>query len=387
MRNNSLNILVGAIILTSTIAACFWLVFTPVEATITEEKSVPHPVSVIQVRPQQHTATITAYGQVAPYRKTNIVSAISGRLVQRSDVFDKGMRVVKGDLLATVEDVAYRSAVSQQKQELANAKLALMQEERRASQAKKDWERMGNKSAPSSALVLHTPQLDAAKARVDAAKASLAKAENDLRNTKITAPYDAAVISRNVAIGSYVSEGTVVGTIFGTDLLEVQLPLTEKQFSLLPIPPEHQNSVWKELPVKLSSVTTPEETWEGKLAAVDLQITKATRQRIAIIRISHPLTKVHPLLPGTFVKAEISGVSLENIYALPESSLTQQGAVWTIDSESTLKKVQADIKFRYQGMLYARLPNTSPLNIVVKPLGSYLVGTEVTPVSAEVAHE
>lgn len=387
MRNNSLNILLGAIILTSTIAACFWLVFTPVEATITEEKSIPHPVSVIQVRPQQHTATITAYGQVAPYRKTNIVSAISGRLVQRSDVFDKGMRVAKGDLLATVEDVAYRSAVSRQEQELADAKLALMQEERRASQAKKDWERMGNKAVPSSALVLHTPQLTAAKARVHAAKSALAKAENDLRNTKITAPYDAAIVSRNVAIGSYVSEGTVIGTIFGTDMLEVQLPLTEKQFSLLPIPPEHQNSVWKELPVKLSSVTNPEETWEGRLAAVDLQITKATRQRIAIIRISKPLRKEHPLLPGTFVKAVISGVSLENIYAIPESSLTQQGNVWTIDNERTLKKVPADIKFRYKGMLYARLPYSTTLNVVVKPLGNYLAGTEVTPVSAEVAHE
>lgn len=391
MKNKHSHLILGSIILTITVASCFWLVSTPVEPTLAEEKSVPHPVSVVQINSSVHTASVIAYGQVAPYRKTDIVSAVSGRLVQRSDVFDKGMLVAKGELLATVEDVAYRSAVSLQQKEVADANLAFLQEERRALQAKKDWKRMGNSKTPASSLVLHKPQLDAAQARVYAAKASLAKSRNDLKNTRIVAPYDAAVISRKVAIGSFVSEGTVIGTLYGTGQLDVQIPLTEAQYNLLPLRSVSHSAVWNEIPVEVTSVTTPDQQWKGRLVAVDLQISEATRQRIAIVRISSPLTSDTPLLPGTFIKAEISGISLDNIFAIPESSLTQNGNLWFVDTANTLQKIKADIKFRKQGTIYARLPfaqqNNGSMNVVLKPLGTYLPGTTVAPVTAEVAYE
>ncbi|WP_066853055.1 efflux RND transporter periplasmic adaptor subunit [Halodesulfovibrio spirochaetisodalis] len=391
MKIKYLTLLLGLTMLALTTAACFWIISTPVKPALTEEKTVPHPVSIIRVNSAPHTASVVAYGQVVPYRKTDIVSAVSGRVVQRSAAFDKGMRVTKGELLATVEDVAYRSAVSLQQKELADAKLALLQEERRALQAKKDWKRMGNGAEPTSALVLHQPQLEAAQARLAAAKASLATAQNNLENTRITAPYDAAIISRKVAIGSFVSAGTVVGSLYGIDCLEVQLPLTEAQYNLLPISMDSRDTSWRKTPVLLSSVTDPTLKWEGFLITVDLQITKNTRQRIAIVRIKNPLDAKHPLLPGTFVKAELSGITLNDLFAVPESSLTQNGNLWFVDIANTLQKMKADIKFRKQGTIYTQLPTATQtnvaMNIVLKPLGSYLPGTVVSPQPVEAMDE
>lgn len=59
---------------------------------------------------------------------------------------------------------------------------------------------------------------DQLQAQVKQAEVALAQAENDLANTKITAPIDGHITKRSVEIGNYVQTGQQLGSLVGTDL-------------------------------------------------------------------------------------------------------------------------------------------------------------------------
>lgn len=368
-------------------AISLWMLSNPVKAIVENKKMLPKPVSIELVKARGYIASVQAFGKVVPYWKTDIVSAVSGRLIELTPDFDAGKRVPAGGLLAKVEDVEYRSETATRQRELADARLAYVQEQRKVAQAKKDWLRMGHTGLPASPLVLRKPQLDAAFARVRASQEALAKAQNDYQNTNIVAPYDAAIIERKVALGSYVTKGDVVGRVYGTSRMEIRFPLTEQQCSLLNLDDRNSKSRFG-TKVSLVSVTDSRDIWIGTLTGMDLQISDATRQRIAIVSVKNPLDCNHPLLPGTFVRAVIPGKSLQDTLAIPESSVTQDGYIWYVDNNNLLRNMKPEIRFRRSGKVFVQATtDMASLNVVVRPLKSYLAGTAVTPRQSEFSNE
>lgn len=363
-----------------------WMLSTPVTAKVETKKFTPFPVSVVTVTSSEHEAFVQAFGKAAPYWKTDIVAAVSGRVTELTSEFDAGKRMDKGTLLAKVEDISYRSEVAARKRELADAKLAYVQEKRQVLQAKKDWKRLGNTEKPSSPLVFRQPQLEAAAARVKAAENALSKAQNDYRNTKITAPYNAAVIERKVALGTYVSAGTVVGSIYGTDRMEVRFPLTEEQCSQLRF---HSLAKGKSTKQKLSvigtkvqmvSVTNSANKWIGTVTGMELLISGKTRQRMVIVSVDKPLEEAEPFFPGSFVRADIPAGTMPDSLALPESAFTQGGEVWFVNNEKKLQRIKPKVRFRRNGKIFFEAPEgMERLTVVVRPLNTYMTGTVVAP--------
>ena len=64
-------------------------------------------------------------------------------------------------------------------------------------------------------------------------EAGLEKAERDLARTKIKAPYDGRVRSTATDLGSYVTIGTPLAELFGTEILEVRLPVSQGDYGFL----------------------------------------------------------------------------------------------------------------------------------------------------------
>ena len=116
---------------------------------------------------------------------------------------------------------------------LADAELALIQEEARAEQAARDWEKIGG-DKPASDLVLRVPFLISAKARVTAAIASRNKAKADLDRTKIVAPFDCRVRSVNMNLGATIVPGAQLGTIYDPNNLMIRLPFSLDDYAQLP---------------------------------------------------------------------------------------------------------------------------------------------------------
>ncbi len=87
------------------------------------------------------------------------------------------------------------------------------------------------------------------------------------------------------------------------------------------------------------------------------------------------------LYPGTFLKAEVEGRTVNQLWKLPSSALSQRGEIWYVTEESTLANFNATPVFSDSEAIYIRVPETlmGEAHLVLShPLSSYLQGMKVT---------
>jgi len=336
-------------------------------------------VDIMSVESGEYAAQINGFGESKTHYTLSLTAENSGQVVGIADNFEAGCRVAKGALLVQIDDTEYASAVAEAKSELATARLELLEEERSAQQAQAEWHASGLTGEPNSALVLHKPQLEAAQAAVVMAEAAIASAEKNLSRTRIVAPFDAIVVERSTAPGSYIQQGTEVATLYSTDLMEIAVPLSSRDWLNLPDSKSLGSGHW---PVQLTGVENG-QTWEGRVLRGLQHVDETSRQRTLLVAVDAPLDQEQPLLPGTFVRAGISGRTLNNIWKLKSSSLSQRGEIWYLSDNDTLKKFATQPVFSDEGSIFIEVPEEFrgvATRIVVHPLSSYLTGMKVRPV-------
>ncbi|TKB09668.1 efflux RND transporter periplasmic adaptor subunit [Desulforhopalus sp. IMCC35007] len=376
----------------STLAVAIIILISIISYTrqlIAQQVGNPHPqrinkpqlpeVAVITVERAGYNARIRGYGETEPHFTLTLTAQVSGQVVAQSEKLEAGYQVKKGEVLIELEDSAYQSAVADAKSTLASARLDLLEEQREASQAKAEWLASGISGEPDSELVLHKPQLEAADAVVSKAEAALLSAEKDLSRTKLTAPFDAIVVERMTAPGSYLQAGTEVATLYSTDMVEIPVALTTRDWENLPDPATLSGDQW---PVVLKSVEG-NQTWAGHVLRAEQHVDTTSRQRTLLIAVDSPLAQVPPLFPGTFVETWINGQRVDNTWELPSSALSQSGEIWYISQDDTLAKFSSEPIFSSGNSIYIKVPEElakAPIQIVVHPLSSYLPGMRVQPV-------
>jgi hypothetical protein len=114
-------------------------------------------------------------------------------------------------------------------------------------------------------------------------------------------------------------------------------------------------------------------------------VAELSRQRSLVVVVDDPLAQSTQLYPGTFVKAIIQGKSVQNLWQLPSSAISQQGDIWFVDDAGLLTKALATVLFEQNSFVYVQpisqaLNNqarNSPTQVVKRPLSSFKVGTKV----------
>ena len=253
-----------------------------------------------------------------------------------------------------------------------------MEEQRQGEQARSEWARSGLSGEPSSPLVLREPQLASAQAKLDNAKQALIKAQEDLTNTEIRAPFDSVVVSRDIQPGSYLNAGGSVATLYSTDRIEIEIPLSEQQWTNLP--KLDSGSEWS---AKVTDSTGSVE-WVARVERSYQYVAQETRQRSIVLVIENPLEQENPLFPGTFVTATIEGTEVANMWQLPASALSQQGEIWTVDEQGLLAKSEATTLFERQQHIYVKPTQTGDsVQVVMRPLSNFKVGMKVQPTGTQ----
>lgn len=235
---------------------------------------------------------------------------------------------------------------------------------------------------PDSPLVLHEPQVAAAKAAATDAEAAVASARKDLEQTSVRAPFDALIVSRSVSPGSYLQGGDDVTQLYSADRVEISLPLSQLAWRNLPDMDVLNQGNW---PVTLTSVETGQQ-WNGYIQRTERHLDDATRQQSVVAAFDRPLVQAEMLTPGTFVQAEIQGRELKDLWRLPASSLSQRGEIW-YETDGILARFSADPVASDEQAIYIRPPAAlynQDVNVLTHPLSTYVPGMSVNPV--EVTH-
>ncbi|WP_293573702.1 efflux RND transporter periplasmic adaptor subunit [Phaeobacter sp.] len=366
--------LLGATVLAAAVVFVAYPTETPPEPAQAEDRALLQ-ADVHVLKPGPQTDIITAYGQVQPRWQSRLAAGVGGRVVMVSDKLLTGAHFQRGDLLAQIEDISYRSALAAARSTLAEAERALLEEEQRSTLAADDWAASGL-AGEASALTLREPHLIAAKSAVVAAQAAVAQAEHDLQQTRITAPFDGVVASRTLNPGEMVQAGAQIAEVFDRRVLEVAIALSARQFARLGTP----IGAAVDLTASQGDVVQGNEVQgrvvQGRVVRVDPTVDADNRWITVVVELA-PGADV---MPGTFLTARIEGRSHAALYAIPQALLTTRGEIWALDEGNRLRSHAVVPVFVTEDTVFVAPPVGSEQSLrLAVPRSGYLNGAVVAP--------
>lgn len=309
----------------------------------------PRPTSVEVVPAIRATSrpTVVAYGEVRPAVRTELVAQVGGRITAISASFIEGGAFEPGQVLLNIEDTDYLAVVDERQARVAAAKVDREQALADADVARKQ---LAGQKNPSP-LALKEPQVARAQAALKAAETALSLAQTNLERTQITLPFSGRVQRQSADLGQYVGPGKVLGTVFGTDIAEVRLALTDNQLSSLGVPIGFSGEGKAALSVTLSAVVGGDpHYWQGQLVRIDAAIDPGTRSVYGTVRIEDPYggssEGVMPLAVGLYVDAEVEGRPIIDAVQIMAEGLRAGDEVFVLDGEGLLDVRKVEVVHR-----------------------------------------
>jgi RND family efflux transporter MFP subunit len=298
-------------------------------------------VDVITAAPQHLRPKVLSQGTVAPKREIDLISQVSGKVIAVADDYGNGSFFRSGDQLIQIESDEYQFAVVRAKAQLAKALEQVALEKGRSRQAKREWRDLGDRTA--NALFLREPQLAAAEATLESARADLDKANLDLSRTQIVTPFQGRIRQTFVDLGQFVGPGARIAKIYSTDVVEVRLPLSDRQVSLIDLPVNFEDAATANYPnVTLrSTVGDRHYEWNGKIVRTESSIDIQSRMTYAVAEIQNPFKEDPnsdrpPLSIGMFVEAEIEGRSIANAVPLPKQIIYRGDEILVLNANNEI---------------------------------------------------
>ncbi len=216
---------------------------------------------------QTNTLAISAPGIVKASHLTMLSPGVSGKVDKVHPLFSAGEIVLKGTPLLELEKFEYRARLANAQAGLEQARLDVSTEQAEALKAIKKTYSSVSKSGKESELVLRVPQRRAVNARLNAAEAYVAEAEQALRDTVLEAPYTCQVVECSVGAGARVVAGQPVGKVIPLQERMIRVPVPLEEFSALPR--DEQGRVSTALTASCVLNNGKQLQWLGRVTAVD----------------------------------------------------------------------------------------------------------------------
>lgn len=224
-------------------------------------------VSIADIQPK-----LKLLGEIVAGRSVELRPLVSGRVIAVGDNYVDGGVIKRGDLLIAIDPFDYKATVRERAAQLAEAEARLreLRAERDGARAllgrdresvrlstrerkrREDLRRRGTGSQKAlddarmaltaiEQRVISRQQLIAQmaariaqqKAVIDQRRVALARANRNLTNTRLTAPFDAFVADTGTAIGKQVGVGDKVARLIDVNRLDTRFHMSDAEFARL----------------------------------------------------------------------------------------------------------------------------------------------------------
>jgi len=326
-----------------------WFISTRKAPKKVEQSYLGPLVEVLPATQEDRQIIIHATGTVEPSEEITVIPRVSGQITSIHPRFKSGGFIKEGEILFTLEDADYRSALEHAKAAAAKAELELANTGSRAEVARLEWERIKTATSPEpDPLLLFGPQLNNSRAALESARAAVATAQLNIDRTLIKAPFDAMVRWEKVDPGQFVSPGMTVAALAATRQVEIKTPLRleDLPFLNLPEPGKEENGSSARLELRAGLLI---HHWEGRVSRMLGEVDPKNRMTSVIIEVSDPYglasgeSNRHPLSLGLFVDIYLDGKTLEGVFAVPRNCLRDNSTVWIMDTEGKLRIREVEI--------------------------------------------
>lgn len=276
----------------------------------------PLPVKAVPVKVGLVENDITAVGTMLPAESVVIRSEIPGRVVGLH--FQEGQAVGKGARLVSLDASEYRAR-------LAGSTADARKEQQRYERSK---ELLAQKFVTQDAV-------DVAKAAMDVAKAKQQQDEVALSKMTIHAPFSGVVGLRLISPGAYVKAGDDIVRMENLSFLKLDFR----------IPEIYVAKVKPGLAVTVKTDAFPNDTFQGKIYAVEPTVDEKTRTVLARAQVPNSQTK---LKPGMYGRVSILLESRPKALLVPEQAIWPQGrdsfVYRVVDGKAVLTKIEIGVR-------------------------------------------
>lgn len=219
----------------------------------------PMPVETATITRQVVADKFDAVGTIAAAEEITVVSEIDATVLKLP--FREGEPVRQGALLVQLDDAQYRAARGRA--------------EALRDQAKTNFERMQSLMDKGAAA---KQQWDDASAALKVAQANLDLADDQLKKTRIVAPFSGVLGARQISPGAYLRSGTPVTTLAQLDEVKVNFAAPERFLGDLQRGAE----------VTVSTTAYPGEKLAGKIDVIEPVLDPVTRSARVTARLKNP---------------------------------------------------------------------------------------------------
>ncbi|MDF2764149.1 MAG: hypothetical protein K0S81_1143 [Rhodospirillales bacterium] len=275
----------------------------------TEQQAEAQPIKAVRVaefEAQTRDTVVRVTGHTAASRRVTLKSELDGTVDEV--LAERGAAVAEGDVIARIDP-------EDRKARLAEAEAVLRQRQAEYDAAKKLNQR-GYKGDIA---------LAEAAAQLDAARAAAKRAQIEMGNTVVAAPFGGVLEERPVELGSYVKTGDPVATIVDLDPLRVVGFVTEGEIAGIRPGAEGE------------AVLPGGRTVPGKIAFVSSVADETTRTFRVELEIANPDGS---LAEGLTSEVRLpTGTSRAHVVSLSLLSLADDGRVGVkaVDENGTVR--------------------------------------------------
>ena len=262
-----------------------------------EDSDEPVPVAVLTQTVQSDAAkTVRRYpARIRAVEQVDVVSRLSADIVELG--FAEGGRVRKGQLLYRLDDTRFVAAVSNHVAQIGEIKAKL--ELANLAFARKEKLLAKGMTARAEFDAARAAKLEL-EANLEAAKAALVLAEDDLHHARIVSPIDGKIGLTTKTAGNYITpESGVLATIVKTDPLRVRFSLSMADYAQLFGCSEER--LKSKADIRIDTPPGMKPLPKGAIEFIDLKAVERTDTVLVYVRQPNPDGRLVPDSAATLV--------------------------------------------------------------------------------------
>jgi membrane fusion protein, multidrug efflux system len=282
---------------------------------------MPHiQVVAVEARQQPVSESLSLLGSIAANEMIQIKSEIEG--VIQEIRFDEGQPVEKGQLLVRLDDTKLAAAVAEAE---SNFKLSKANFDR-GEQLFRD-------------NLISQQEYDQVAATFDVNQAGLELKRRQLKDTRVSAPFEGIMGARQVSPGQVIEKNTVISWLVDLDPVKVEVNVPERYLSQLKVG----------RPLEFTVAAFPDEKFHGEVYFISPQVSESLRTVLIKARIPNPGNK---LLGGMLATMALTLQIRDAAIVIPEPALMSSGdnfLVFVVDENGAAQMRPVEVGLRLAG--------------------------------------
>lgn len=259
-----------------------------------EAKEQPTPVVVGTVERGSIVSTISTASTIEAERQVTIHAESTGRLVDLT--VEEGDKVKKGQVIARIRFDAQTNSLVRANTSLEKARVDFNRAERLYNDR-----------------VIGEEEFLKARNALEVAELDVSDRSREMRNTKVTAPFDGTITQRKVTAGAFVNNGAELLTIVDFSTLVARVFVPEKQLDRIQVGQT----------AEVVGKAARGRRGEGKVLRIAPTIDASTGTVKVTVSMPTAATAAESFLPGMYAEVTLTTDSRNDVLLVPKAAVVR----------------------------------------------------------------